>query len=136
MCILCSYGSDSEKQIESHVKEAEIETIPKTTKTADRLIGDWGIYVHIVDGVSLSCNACPSIVFTDSSIAILTLPSGDHESYTWNSSIAELNIEFAGSNNLEHYLANSKYEMSFEQTEKFTELTLSSSQTEQYILRK
>ena len=102
----------------------------------ERLIGEWGIYAHIVNEAGWNCNVCPRIVFDGSNMATLTLPSGDKEVYEWSRSANKLKIIFAGDNKAESYLIDSQYEMKFDQQEKFIELVLSLPENEQYILRK
>lgn len=102
----------------------------------ERLIGEWGIYVHNVNGVGMNCNVCPRIVFDDSNMATLILPSGDKEKYKWSESDNKLKIEFAGNDITESYLIDSEYKMKFDQQKEFIELTLSLTENEQYILRK
>ena len=133
---LSSCGTDKNKQSDLNEKEALNKSNSETTKLENRLIGDWGIYVHILNGVGMNCNVCPRIVFNDSDSATLTLASGEKETYKWSSEKGILKIEFIGNNKSEPYLTNSKYKMNFDQQEEYTELTLSLTENEQYILRK
>jgi hypothetical protein len=108
----------------------------ETHKSENKLIGDWGIYVQIMNGLEMNCNVCPRIVFNDDNSATLTLASGENENYKWNSEKGILKIEFIGENMSEHYLKNSEYKMNFDQRKEYLELTLSLTEKEQYILRK
>ncbi|WP_055437665.1 hypothetical protein [Lacinutrix algicola] len=133
---LSSCKTEKTKQFDANEKKTENEFNSETEKLENRLIGDWGIYVQVVNGLGINCNVCPRIVFNDSNFATLTLPSGENESYKWNSEKGILKIEFIGDNMSEHYLKNSEYKMNFEHQKEYLELTLSLSENEQYILRK
>ena len=130
--LLCSCSLGADKKADSDEKEPFFGK----NQIGNRLIGDWGIYVHIVNGVGSNCNVCPRIEFNESNRASLTLPSGDREEYKWSESVNNLNMEFVGDETLERYLPASEYELTFVQQEKFIELTLSLNENEQYILRK
>ena len=133
---LSSCKTEKTKQFDANERKTENEFNSETGKLENRLIGDWGIYVQVVNGLGINCNVCPRIAFNDSYIATLTLASGENESYKWNSEKGILKIEFIGDNMSEHYLKNSEYTMNFEHQKEYLELTLSLSENEQYILRK
>ena len=130
--LLSSCGLDTNRQTEQNKKK---NTSYKNQNTK-RLLGDWGIYVHIANGVAINCNVCPRIIFNNTDTAILTLPSGDKETYKWSEINNTLKTEFVGDKMSEPYLADSEYKIKFNQKEKSVDLTLSLSVTEQYILSK
>ncbi|WP_299161150.1 hypothetical protein [uncultured Tenacibaculum sp.] len=101
-----------------------------------KLIGEWGIYIFYRNDITVSCNACPKILFKDSNVAELILPSGKTEHYKWNSSGRLLKLKFQGNENINTYFSNSEYGLEFNKKDNFTELTLLLNEKEQFLLRK
>ncbi|PCJ63603.1 MAG: hypothetical protein COA58_15815 [Bacteroidetes bacterium] len=132
---LISCGFDNKEPKDSTKYEIKNKDLTATKNVDAKIIGEWGIYTHIINGMGTNCNVCPRIEFTASESAILTLPSGDSESYKWSSSGNILKLELIDETS-DYYLPNSEYKMEFNEKEKYIELTLSLSETRQFILRK
>ena len=115
--------------------DKKLEVIEEN-QTDKRLLGKWGIYVQIIKGTNVLCNACPKIEFDSLNRAILTLPSGDKEKYEWNTSNNILHLKLIEKETLEAHFIDSKYKVSFTQRKEFMELVLSLNKNRQYILRK
>jgi hypothetical protein len=107
-----------------------------TNKIRKELIGEWGIYVLISDGIELNCNVCPRIKFEEQNNATITLPSGDIENYTWSLTTENLTLQTIDTESSENFLQNAIYKLNLIEEKEFTELILSLNKTEQVILRK
>ncbi|WP_291724142.1 hypothetical protein [Bernardetia sp.] len=130
--LLSSYTLDTQKQIENNKEELVIDQ----NQIDKRLLGKWGIYVQVIKGTNVLCNACPEIEFDSLNRTILTLPSGDKEKYEWNTSNSILHLKLIEKETPEAHFIDSKYKMSFTQRKEFMELVLSLNKNRQYILRK
>ena len=114
----------------------ERQDVTKETSKDIEIIGEWGIYHHIINGIIASCNVCPRIRFNDSQTAVLTLPSGEKEKYTWSILEKSLKLGFVQDDDLKHYLPSSTYEMEFIKQDGYDELFLFLNKEEKFVLRK
>lgn len=100
------------------------------------LVGDWGIYEHIISGELIIYNVCPRIKFNEDKTAIVTLPSGDKELYSWSTTNEILRLSYPLLNIADHYFESSEYKMEFEKKKNFIQLTIILKDNEKFILRK
>jgi hypothetical protein len=102
--------------------KGKFEVINSKTLSND-ILGEWGIYVTIYNGVSANCNVCPRIKFKSDNTARIELPNGEFENYNWQ--IEENNIVIKPERkNSDNYLSDNTYKMEFKQGKEFTELGL------------
>jgi hypothetical protein len=101
----------------------------KTIKTeesssAKELIGEWGIYSTIREGVETNCNVCPIIKFDTNHMATVLLPSGDREKIQWRVKDNQLILTALGRTDIGRIFSDSLFEMTFTEKKEFTELEL------------
>ena len=107
-------------------KEFTIDTIQKI-KT-DSLIGEWGIYATISDGVEVNCNVCPKITFNSDQTAMLIIPSGDKGKLKWTANNKKLTLTTVHKSNVERIFPDSLYEMTLTKEKGVIELELKQSE--------
>jgi len=113
-----------------------ISCIHKNSEKEKQIIGDWGIYVHVFDSGNIMCNSCPKIDFKENLEAVLTFPSGQQESYSWEIRENNLLIDLKNGNANEAHFNKSIYQFEINNKIDFIELKLLASNTDGYILRK
>lgn len=107
--IFCIY---SHNEASSRASIVYKDTKTNTYKTI-KILGEWGIYVTIKDGMEARCNICPRIVFQKSGSAKLIKSSKLVEKYKWT--IIDDTIVFFSNNKLlpSNLLGNNKFLMIF-----------------------
>lgn len=109
----------------------------ENSEAENKLIGNWGIYVLVFDGTKIMCNVCPKIHFKGNRNAVLTLPSGKEEYYSWIiTEDSKLKIDSHDKNSKDTYFNKSVYDFKLNKKEEFEELIISLDDTSGYILRK
>ena len=136
MVFFVSCGMDKNEQTVLNDNQSPQKSNYSKEQIDKKLLGDWGIFAHIVDGVAIQCLGCPRIEFNDSGLAILTFSSSNKEKYKWRTFKDTLSIEFIGENKKDQYFPDSKYKMKFEKEEDSMVLVLSLPENQEYILRK
>ena len=102
-------------------------------KIAEKLIGDWEIYVF---DDYITCNVCPRIEFKKEKIAVVTLPSNTIENYHWNVVNGKLEMKSIDKEDFDNTFNDDLYAMYFDETKEYTELTLDSENFGKFTLRK
>ncbi|MCX6219476.1 MAG: hypothetical protein NTZ69_00620 [Bacteroidia bacterium] len=86
-----------------------------TIQNPNLLIGEWGVYETISEGVEAKCNICPKISFKNDQTATVIFPSGETENLKWTASGNRLILTIIGSRNIAEIFPDSQYEMTFTQ---------------------
>ena len=63
MVLFISCGTDKNKQTVSNDNLSLNEQNYQTEQIDKKLLGEWGIFALILDGVAIQCLACPKIEF-------------------------------------------------------------------------
>lgn len=88
------------------------------------LIGEWGIYMSVQNGVQVQCNACPTIIFNSDQTATLITPTKLEGKLKWTVTDEKLTLIPVDKEIVEKIFPDSLYEMTFTKKEDFIELEL------------
>ena len=113
-CNLDNKSDDKKEFANDTIQEVEI----------DSLIGEWGIYATISDGVEANCNECPKITFNSDQTAMFVIPSGAKVKLKWTVNNKKLTLTTVDKSNVERIFPDSPYEITFTKEKGFIELEL------------
>ncbi len=102
----------------------------------NEILDEWGIYVIESNGTKDMCNACPTLILEDNTNAILKIPSGEIQRYSWIMVNNTLSLKRYDSNESKSYFSNEDYTLELLDKGKYFELSLLAMSGEKYILRK
>jgi hypothetical protein len=115
--LLCSCNLDNQ----SGKKK---ESVKNTIQKPNLLIGEWGVYETISEGVAAKCNVCPKITFNNDQTATVIFPSGDTGNLKWTTSGNRLILTIIDSRNIAEIFPDSQYEMTFTQEKDWIKLEM------------
>jgi hypothetical protein len=136
VCISCLSDSKSEeKAIILSTTNHQVK-IDSTYQTNENIIGKWGIYVRINEGLEMRCNVCPDIVFNKDLTGEIIKASSEEEQLQWKTVGKKITLRNISSNP-PNTIKDGQYNIAFKQEKEYKELKLTDLETGySYILRK